>query len=87
MDDYECRCKAAGCVGTPRFWVEDGYDWGFQRNVNEYDCITLALITALHGVYDLQLKSRCDMASIYEEYDGLYNLEVLLSIKFIAAKF
>lgn len=68
-------------MGHPGFGLKTGTIGGFERSVNEYDCITLALITALHRVYDLQLESRCDMASIYEEYDGFQILEALLCMK------
>lgn len=62
--------------------LKTGTIGGFERSVNEYDCITLALITAFHGVYDLQLQSRrCGMASIYEEYDAFQILEALFCMK------
>lgn len=59
MDNYERRCRAA-VLGHPGFGLKTGTIGAFERSVNEYDCITLALITALHGVYDLQIQPRCD---------------------------
>lgn len=81
MDNYERRYRA-DVLGHPGFGLKTGTIGGFERSVNEYNCITLALVTSLHGVYDLQLKSRCDMASIYEEYDGFQNLKELLRMKY-----
>lgn len=68
-------------LGHPGFGLKTGTIGGFERSVNEYDCINLALITAIHGVYDLRLKSRYDISSIYEEYDGFQKLIRALSYK------
>lgn len=46
MDNYECRCRAV-VLGDPGFGLKTGAIRGFERSVNEYDCITLALITAI----------------------------------------
>lgn len=40
----------------------------------------MALINAPHGVYNLQLKSRCNMASVYNEYVDFPNLNQTLCI-------
>jgi hypothetical protein len=34
-------------LGDPGFGLKTGAIRGFERSVNEYDCITLALITAI----------------------------------------
>lgn len=80
MDDYGCRYMTA-VLGHPGFGWKTGTMGGFERVVNENDCIILALITAIHRVYDLQLKSRYDVASIYE-YNGFRNLKELLRMNF-----